>query len=302
MKFNINTSSFILFLVVSLVTSCTKEYATIDTEDEKVIQEYIQKNGLTVQQYGTTGIYYQIIKPGLGDPVQNADKVFLTYTVKSTDGKYSSTNEYTNLYNDYLGYLGPADGRSSSYPAALRTIIKDVLGKKGGSVRIIVPSRLAYGKSGQGSIPGNACLDYTVNVTSASTQYEFDEYLVRKFGAENNISIEKDENGLLYHIIQPGTGTEVLRDTTQVTTYYTLKYLDGTLIQTANADSPFTFRLNDAGIIAGYPIGVKKLKKGGKIRMFTPAGLGYTPAAASDNGLRPYAVLDYEVELADVKQ
>lgn len=287
-----------LFLLISFIavtaTSCQKDYPPIEELDEENIQAYIRENNLSVTP-DSTGYYYQVIDQGTGEAVKYSDKVFITFTLKTLDGRYVSNDEYVNnKFINFLGYIG----KDYNLPEAFRTAVKDKLVNKGGSIRLIIPSRLAYGRNETGGIPGNSSLDCVVKLHDVETQDEFDEVMINKFAGENNLNLTRDSSGLYYQIITPGTGTAVITDTTEVTTLYKLRYLNGTLIQETTSSNPYKSVLNVN--IQGYQTGVKLLKKGGKIRLLIPSSLAY--GSNTSSGIRANSILDYDVEVTEVKE
>ena len=294
MKLNLYKLFLFIGFITLTVTACQKDYPPIEELDEENIQQYIQANGLNLNA-DTSGYYWDIIEEGTGDPVQYSDQVFITFTFKTLDGKFVSNDEYVNnRYMNFLGYLG----KSYNLPDVFRTAVKNKLIRKGGSLRLIIPSRLAYGRNESNGIPGNSSLDCTLKLYDVSTQAEFDDVLINKFASENDLSLTKDPSGLYYQIITPGSGPEVVRDTTEVTTLYKLRYLNGTVLQEATAADPYTSTVEEN--IVGFQLGVKLLKKGGKIRLLIPSHLAYGPNPS--NGIRASAVLDYDVELTEVEE
>lgn len=282
----------VILLLISALASCTKEYETIQELDERNIQSYLQQQNLNME-YDPAGFYYKIVEDGMGDTVKYSDKVYVTFTMKSLDGRYNSTDEYVN--NRYSGFLGYLDREHAGLPAAFRDAVKKL--DRGGAVRVIIPSRNAFGRNGSNSIPGNASLDCTLRLYNVNTQAEFDDVIINRFIDEKGLSFTKDTSGLYYQLIEPGTGTEPVADTTEITVQYKLRYLNGTLLQETTADKPYTSTLSSN--ISGFQLGVKKLKKGGKIRMLLPSALAY--GSNPGNGIRSNAILDYDVELTDVK-
>src|SRR5690606_33866452 len=138
-------------------SGCKKEYETIEQLDEQNIQAYLTQKNLDME-LDSEGFYYHIIEQGSGSAVDYTDKVFVTFTMTSLDDKYTSTDEYViNRYSSYLGYL---DREHSGMPAAFREAVEKL--NKGGSIRVVIPSRLAYGRNGFNKIPGNASLDCTL--------------------------------------------------------------------------------------------------------------------------------------------
>jgi FKBP-type peptidyl-prolyl cis-trans isomerase FkpA len=122
-------------------------------EDAKMLA-FASQNGYTVTKH-STGMYYQVLNAGSGATPTLGSKVYITYTGKFLDGTVfdSSTNPSSTAagnatLNDFI------EGWKIGIP----------LIKKGGSIRLIIPSSLAYGCSGRGSIPANTVLYFDVNL------------------------------------------------------------------------------------------------------------------------------------------
>ena len=189
------------FLVLTILISCEKEYETIDVIDDRNVQEYIQQNKISAQEYQGTGIYYQVVTAGTGPEVQYSDKVPALITMRSLDGKYVSSDTFNiaNRYYNFLGYYNPE---------AIRLGVKEVLKKSNGTIRMIIPSRLAFGRNGSGSIPGNASMDVTVRVLDFAKLVEYEDFTIRKYLESNSLTgFTKTSTGLYYKIGQPGTGS-----------------------------------------------------------------------------------------------
>ncbi|MDR1789841.1 MAG: FKBP-type peptidyl-prolyl cis-trans isomerase [Opitutaceae bacterium] len=119
-----------------------------------------------------------------------------------------------------------------------------------------------------------------------------------KFVAETKAKpgVKATDSGLLYEIVQPGSGA-FPKATDTVKVHYT-----GTLIGGQKFDSsidrgePAVFPLNQ--VIPGWTEGLQKIQKGGKIKLYVPAKLGYGDEAAG--GIPPGALLIFDVELLDI--
>lgn len=132
-------------------------------------------------------------------------------------------------------------------------------------------------------------------VYDAEKQLKIDEELVKTFIATNNIPAQRHQTGVYYQIINPGTGSITYTANTKVTANYTLRLLDGTLIE--QSSSPVQFPLG--GVITGWQIGVPLIQKGGKIRLLIPSPYGYRNS--SQGGIPANSVLDFDIELVDVQ-
>lgn len=92
-----------------------------------------------------------------------------------------------------------------------------------------------------------------------------------KFCTDNGITYTEHTSGLLYQIMNPGTGASLDASST-VAAIYTGKFLNGVTFE-ANA-TPATFGLNQ--VIEGWKIGIPLVKRGGRIRLVIPSALAYS--------------------------
>lgn len=280
------------FLLLSIFVACKKEYDTIEVIDDKNLTSYIQQNKLNMTEYETTGIYYEVLTPGTGPDVEYSEQLPLIFTTRSLDGQFTSLDTFSNSnrYYNFLGYFTPE---------GIRIGIKEVLKKKSGSIRMLIPSRLAFGRNGVGDIPGNASLDITVSVLDKSKIAEYDDISIKKYMASNSLSgFTKTTSGLYYKIDQPGTGSPITVDST-IAAEYSGKLLNGKVFDQALAGSPVTFRLSE--VIKGWQEAVPLIKQGGSIRMILPSSLGYG-LSGSGQSIPAFSSLDFTVKVTDVIQ
>lgn len=280
------------FLVLSIIVACEKEYETIDVIDDRNVEAYIKQNNLNVQEYQDSGVYYQVVSPGTGAETKYSDKMPLIFTIRSLDGKYLAIDTFNigNRYYNYLGYFNPE---------AVRTGIKEVLKKSGGTLRMVIPSRLAFGRNGVGSIPGNASLDLVVKVMEVSKIPQYDDFTINKYMELNALTgFTKTTTGLYYKIDQPGTGSPITVDST-VVAEYTGKLLNGIVFDKAVAGSGASFALSS--VVKGWQEAIPLIKQGGSIRMLIPSALAYGMDGSSGS-IPPFSCLDFAVKVTDVTQ
>jgi FKBP-type peptidyl-prolyl cis-trans isomerase FkpA len=281
-----------VFLLLTILVSCEKEYETIDVIDDRNVKEYIQQNKINAQEYQGTGIYFQVVTPGTGPELKYSDRVPAIITMRSLDGKYVSIDTFNvaNRYYNFLGYFNPE---------AIRLGIKEVLKKSNGTIRMIVPSRLAFGRNGTSTIPGNASLDITVRVLDISKLDDYEDFTIRKYLESNSLTgFTKTSTGLYYKIGQPGTGSPITVDSTIVANY-SGKLLNGFVFDRALAGSEATFSLKS--LVKGWRDAVPLIKQGGTIRLIVPSSLGYGLDGSSP-AIPAFSALDFEINVTDVKQ
>ncbi len=288
-----------LVTVIFLVGCNKKDYYSFEELDNANILEYIQRNNLTVQQYKETDLFYQVLEAGTGRPIDYKNIYPVVYTVKSLDGVYNSgdTLSFNNRYAQYFGYF-PFGSSYAGRPEVERTgdfkeVIREVLQNANGKIRIIVPSRLMYGRNGDRDrgIPPNASLDYVVTVHDNFEDFE-NSWVIPVMIERAGLSIEeftRSEEGIYYKILAEGTGDPITVDST-ITTAYTLRAPDGSVID--NSDN-FTTKVSE--VIQAWVKIIPLLNQGGKVRMFVPSPMAY--GASGSSRIPAYTSLDFEVEV-----
>jgi FKBP-type peptidyl-prolyl cis-trans isomerase FkpA len=274
-----------LFLITGLL-SCRKDTNDIDikTYDDQQIQAYIKASGFNNMKKATdtSGIYYEILSQGTGDVINYPDLISYVYSVKSLDGQFSQPDTIVNHSYNYAGLVAPK---------GVMIAIHDLMKTKGTRAHIIVPSRMAYGSTGNGTgstrLPGNVSLDYYINVIKDQATY--DDIAIQKYISTNGLSgytkiLATDPKfgayaGLYYKINQAGDGTTLISNTSTITCDYNLKLLNGTLLE--NGSLPSTDLNNSAAVVAGFRAGLLiagSLK--GNVSVIFPSRYGYKEAGS----------------------
>ncbi|AMR34370.1 hypothetical protein A0256_24400 [Mucilaginibacter sp. PAMC 26640] len=308
----------LLLLAAAGLSACKKDGVdpTINQFDEQQIQSYIGANALTgftrdnpvtdTAGADTSGIYYKILQAPTGAPIQYSDQVSLVYTIKSFDGKYIATDTIKNHFYDFVGHLATA-----GLPKGLQLGIKNLLKAKGGSIRLLIPSHLAYGKKGfivgsvtnsNTNIAGNQCLDYYVRVVD--NQLAYDDQVIRSYLTANSLSgYTKTASGLYYKVITPGTGTVgEINDFSVVSTTYVGSLLNGTDFDngyktTATVFSPATTGVG--GLVPGVAEGLKQHAAAGtSISLIMPSHLGYS--TSTQTGIPANSAIRFEFQITTV--
>lgn len=123
--------------------------------------------------------------------------------------------------------------------------------------------------------------------------------------AKNNIKAQKTKNGAYVLVEQPGTDPKA-DSGKQVFVKYRGYLLDGGTVFDTNMDSskghidPYPVVIGEHHVVAGWEECLPYFGKGGKGKMFIPAGLGYGPQG-NGPAIPPNASLGFDVEITDVK-
>lgn len=115
-----------------------------------------------------------------------------------------------------------------------------------------------------------------------------------------------DTTGVFYIVTQPGSGTALFANSTQVTVGYKGRLLTTgqVFIRTDNIHPSFVL----STVIKGWRLGIPQIKKGGIVRLLIPSRYAYGPYPQPEvgksydlaSGLPASAVLDFDIELFDI--
>jgi FKBP-type peptidyl-prolyl cis-trans isomerase FkpA len=279
---------------IMLLSSCEKEYESIENIDETKLQQYLKNSNLPYEK-DSSGFYYRVDTAGVGNKFTDRDSVLYNVTVKSLGGgtEYYNTATYSANLGTLVGYSGALV--SKNIPA-IRTAILAM--KPGGTAKVLLPSYLAFGKNGLSDInvPSNEPIELTIVTYPEKSQAALDNRVIREFLVKNNLTADKDSSGVYYNIAVVGTGTDVINRSSTITAKYTGRLLNGTVFD-SSADTTSTTVLNN--FIQGWHKVLPKMRAGGKARMFIPSGLAYGSTASGT--IPANSVLDFDVEVVGVK-
>lgn len=143
-------------LVVTVFAGCKKSPKYYDgapyaAEDDKKIQAYLTKNGITAQR-DPTGVYYQILAQGSAakPTVNNGIGVIYSGRLIATDSVFDST--------DKLVYFPKLDNLIVGWKIGIPKI------GAGGRIKLFIPSNLAYQDQEQAKIPANSALSFDIQL------------------------------------------------------------------------------------------------------------------------------------------
>ncbi|MGM9474862.1 FKBP-type peptidyl-prolyl cis-trans isomerase [Pedobacter sp. GSP4] len=122
--------------------------------DDFKIKNYLTSKSLTAVK-DNSRVYYIVGTPGTGaDLITKESTLVIKYTGRLLDGtSFDSSTDGT--FSTTLNSVIPGWGLLTNFRA-------------GTKVRIFIPSDLAYGASGSGSIPANAILDFDIEIVSVT--------------------------------------------------------------------------------------------------------------------------------------
>jgi FKBP-type peptidyl-prolyl cis-trans isomerase FkpA len=149
----------LLFICVAgCVSACKKDldFENFDVEgqfkkDTTAIRAFAVANSIPIVKDPKYNFFYQIIAPGSGAEVNSISTVSVIYKGRLLDG---------TVFDDKATPPKPfsLSGTITGWQAGIPLI------KKGGKIRLLLPSFYGYGNRPNGSIPANSVLDFDVEL------------------------------------------------------------------------------------------------------------------------------------------
>ncbi len=143
-------------VLITTNTGCFKECKPKPVSAEaSPMLAYATTIGMNAQAH-ESGIYYEILEPGTGETPTINSNIAITYVGKFLDGEKfdEATSPNNTASNPHWALASLIEGWRIGLP----------LIKEGGKMRLLVPSKLAYGCEGRSIIPGNTPLFFEITL------------------------------------------------------------------------------------------------------------------------------------------
>lgn len=143
---------FLMFGSVLMLASCMKDKGCTPVQpaaEKNQIVNYANANSIAATEHAS-GLHYQVIAPGAGITPHYNSTVTVNYVGKLLNGTtFDSSTAPISFRLDQV-----IEGWGVGIP----------LIKKGGRIKLIIPSAMAYGCNGRSPIPENAILYFDVEL------------------------------------------------------------------------------------------------------------------------------------------
>lgn len=144
-------SLIVAMIMLLLVISCDEKDDT--NYEELKINKFLQERAITTEPTAS-GLYYIELEPGTGFAPRLGDTAVVNYKGMFLDGRVFDYQLGTDTYEVVIGVSGVIAGwhEGLSYM------------QPGAKAWLLIPSKLAYGPAGRGSIPGSTPLLFEINM------------------------------------------------------------------------------------------------------------------------------------------
>lgn len=291
---------FLLLITSSaslIFSSCYQDMDSVLSYEEQfkidttVIEAHLRSANL-VAMTDASGVRFIIDKMVIGFPPRAYSTVNFNYTGRLLNG---------SIFDE-----GTVSGVVSNFVKGFQ--IGLLLMTPGSEARIYIPSGLAYGTSGAGSITPNTIIMFELEllaVTQSETEkkrLQTDIQTIDQFLETNFINAIKDQSGLRYVITKSGEGAPP-NLYNKVTINYTGKlFTNGTTFYSGISTSTAEFDSRVINYLYGIQVALLKLPLGSKAILYIPSGLGFGSESSGSFAIPANSNLICEIELIEVLQ
>jgi len=229
-----------------------------------------------------SGLASKVLTPGKGDEKPGiADSVDVHYTGWTTDGRKFDSSVDSGM---------PKKFRLSAVIKGLSEGLQLMI--QGEKRRFWIPGHLAYGEN---PVPGGPAgmLVYDVELLGINRAPAVPENL-----AVPPKNAKKTKSGLVYQVLEKGSGTEHPKASSVVEVHYSGWTKDGVMFDSSvTRDRPATFAVN--AVIPGWTEGLQLMAVGDKTRFWIPGKLAYGDSPNVPGA--PAGMLVFDVRLLSIK-
>lgn len=122
--------------------------------DTTAIRAFAIANKIPIVKEPKYNIFYQIIEPGSGAEVNLLSNISVKYTGRLLNGTVFDSKATPTLF--------PLNGMITGWQAGIPLI------RKGGKIRLLLPSFYGYGNQARGPIPANSPLDFDIELVDVN--------------------------------------------------------------------------------------------------------------------------------------
>jgi peptidylprolyl isomerase len=242
----------------------------------------------------------------VGDNKTQKAKKHLKYIeIEQGEGPFAKFGD--NAYVNYVGFLSDSTIFDSSVkyggPVRITVGINQVIEgwdmglqymQKGSKIRLIIPPKLAYGKTGfKNMVPPNATIYLDLELVDLIPPEP-----VAKWDTTGKSVIET-ASGLKYVIFDEGQG-DLIESENLVVVNYSGYFLNGELFDSSvKRFEPIRFPVGVGAVIDGWDEGLQLMRKGSKFQLMVPSYLGYGEKGAPPQ-IPANSDLIFDIEVIDV--
>ena len=266
--------------------------------DIQKINNYITTQGLQNVQSTESGLHYIVTKEGTGNfHSDNNNVVVVNYEGRLLNGdKFDSSIDRGTPFTFTLG-VGQVIGGWDEGIA---------LFSEESEFTLIIPSSLAYGTRGTGSIGANEVLVFDIKIFSDNELLARDVESIEAYIESISLTgVQTTDSELRYVITEPGSG-DLIKFGDEVSVSYIGYFLGGGIFARTLPEQTFDFTVGLDDVIDGWDESMSFLKPGAEGTFLLPSKIAYGRVGAlnefGEQIIFPNEPIIYEISVVSVNE
>lgn len=316
---------FLSLLAVGLFFACDREFSDLDGDEMAKLNAWVQVKNIPAEALMPSGMYYISTIDGAGLSPDSGDFIVYSYKEKKLDGIIvdSDSSCIAKLYDffdinyHYSPIFTKFDNSNRIVEGYNRYILAGLyegLGymKEGGKATLILPSSLAYGRSGRvinqtAAINPFESIIYEVELHKVvKNPKDYEKNILQAYIDDKYPGLEPINDSIYYVQLSPPTvDTITVGKDSIVNVMYKGMYLDGFVFdtnidtvatklgRTFSSKSELKFTIGGSQVIKGFSMALPLMKPGEWGRVIIPSYCAYD--STGNSNIPPYTTLVFDV-------
>jgi len=270
-----------LVLLTVAIISCNK-YKVVTTEDGDRLQIHEKGKSGKLAKDGDIIKFDLVIKTASDSVIKSSYADGSAFTVPIQKGFFKGS------FENALYHIG--EGDSTTVLVSADTLFK-MMGQP-------VPPEIGGGTDIRFIVKMHEIKSMEDYKKEAEERKANEPKIIQDYVAKNMKGAQKTAEGDIYHVqTAPGSG-DLIKDGDEVKVKYVGKFMDGEKFDFSKGDETISVKVGTHGVIQGWEIALKTMRKGGKSTVVIPSALGYGEQGAGP--IPPNTPLVFDIEVVEV--
>lgn len=272
--------SALVLLTVGII-SCNK-YKVVTTEDGDRLQIHEKGKSGKLAKDGDIIKFDLVIRTAADSVIKSSYEEGTPFTVPIQKGYFKGS------FENALYHIG--EGDSTTVLVSADTLFK-MMGQP-------VPPEVGTGTDIRFTVKMHQIQTMEDYKKEAEARKANEPKIIQDYVAKNMKGAQKTTEGDIYHVqTAPGSG-DLIKDGDDVKVKYVGKFIDGEKFDFSKGDETISVKVGARGVIPGWEIALKTMKKGGKSTVIIPSAMAYGEQGGGP--IPPNTPLVFDIEVVDV--
>ncbi|MCD8539277.1 MAG: FKBP-type peptidyl-prolyl cis-trans isomerase [Leadbetterella sp.] len=272
--------SALVLLTVGII-SCNK-YKVTTTEDGDRLQIHEKGKSGKVAKDGDIIKFDLVIKTAADSVIKSSYEEGSAFTVPIQKGYFKGS------FENALYHIGEGDSTTV-------LVYADTLFKMMGQP---VPQEIGAGTDIRFIVKMHEIKSMEQFNKEAEERKANEPKIIQEYVAKNLKGAQKTDEGDIYYVQTASGSGDLVKDGDEVKVKYVGKFVDGEIFDQSRGDETISVKVGNHGVIPGWEIALKTMRKGSKSTVIIPSAMAY--GSQGGGRIPPNSPLVFDMEVVEV--